>query len=626
MLKLDLPIQKNPLITRDDFIEAINQILKPLKPYYSQGKTRLEIGNTGAGYSDSIAGIEGFSRVLWGLVPLLSGGEESEIWEISLQGIKNGTDPSHEEYWGDLSDFDQRAVEMAAFGYALALAPEKIWDPLSNQEKENLFIWLNQINVIKVYDCNWLFFPVLVNLGFKKVGLPYDQEKVKESLDRIDDFYLEEGWYADGTVAHLDYYGPFAIHFYSLLYAKLMGFEDPVRTHRYKSRAENFAKEFIYWFAGDGSALPYGRSLAYRFAQSAFWSALVYAEVEPFPLEVMKGLILRNLRWWFSQPIFDSNGLLTIGYRYPNLVMAENYNSPGSPYWALKTFLPLALTENHPFWQAEEKPLPSLEEIVVQHSPRFVLCRQEAKNHVVAFNAGYQHTNDHSHTAAKYEKFAYSNIFGFSVPKAEWGLGQSAFDSMLAVSEGDNIYRGKRKCQEYNVEGNVIYTKWKPWDDVVIKTWLVAGTPWHIRIHCIETSRNLDVADGGFALGLDHKNYKSQKVEVLANKQECLAVFPWGASGIISIYGNGQAELVYPNANTNLMSTRTVIPTVKASLQPGKHWLVNAVFGEAGSNNVINQWEEVPHVVIANEEILIGHGMGKIGISRGGFFPQEWKS
>lgn len=616
MLKLDLPIKKNRLQSREDLVEAVKQIVNPLKPFYSKGRAQLKLGSTGTSYSEDVVGMEGFSRVLWGLVPLLAGGENSGIWELSMQGIKNGTNPSHEEYWGEITDFDQRAVEMAAFGYALALIPDKIWDPLIDQEKKNLFAWLNQINQIIVYDCNWLFFPVLVNLGFKAVGLPYDQENLRKNLDRIDEFYLEEGWYGDGINAHCDYYVPFAIHFYSLLYAKLMDKEDPERAEKYRNRAATFAKDFIYWFSNDGSALPYGRSLAYRFSQSAFWSALVYAGVEPFSLGEMKGLILRNLRWWFGQPIFDSNGLLTIGYRYPNLVMAENYNAPGSPYWALKTFLILALPEEHPFWLAEEKPLPSLKEKVVQNSPRFILCRQEELGHTVAFNAGYKHTNDHPHAAAKYEKFVYSNLFGFSVQKADWGLSQGAFDSMLAVSEGDNIYRGKRTCVDYLVSENVVYTKWKPFADVEIKTWLVAGAPWHIRIHCIETSRNLDYADGGFALGLENDKYKGQKAEVNLNKQESFARLPWGASGIQSIYGNGQPELVYPNANTNLLNPRTVIPTVKGSLKPGTHWLVNAVFGEPGSEQDLSLWDIVPQVEFVDDEIIIRLGTETVVIQK----------
>jgi hypothetical protein len=612
MLKLDLPIQRNPLKTRQDLLESLAQILTPLKSFYSKGKARLELGSTGTSYSDSIAGMEGFSRILWGLAPLMACGETSDIWEDHLQGIKNGTNPSHEEYWGEITNFDQRAVEMAAFGYALALVPEKIWDPLNDFEKENLFIWLNQINQISVYDCNWLFFPVLVNLGFKKVGLPYVREKLNRNLDRIDEFYLGDGWYSDGPDAHCDYYGPFAIHFYSLLYSKLMREEDPVRAESYRSRGESFAKEFIYWFANDGSVLPYGRSLTYRFSQSAFWCALVFAEVEPFSLGVMKGIILRNLRWWFSQPIFESKGLLTIGYRYPNLVMAENYNSPGSPYWALKTYMVLALPETHPFWTTEEEPLPTLKKKVTQVSPRMIVQRQEERDHVVAFNAGYQHTNEHPHTAAKYEKFVYSNFFGFSVSKAEWGLAQGAFDSMLAVSEGDNIYRGKRTCEEYRITDDVIYTRWKPWSDVEIQTWLVPGAPWHLRIHRIDTGRYLDCADGGFALGLENSQATGQDTKIIHESKHCASFFPWGASGIKSLDENGQAELLYPHANTNVMQARTVIPTIKASYNPGTHWMINAVFGEVGAEEVMTQWNAVPEVKVQDGKITVDQGGDQI--------------
>jgi hypothetical protein len=35
--------------------------------------------------------------------------------------------PAHEEYWGEVKDYNQRLVEMAAYGVSLALVPEKIW-------------------------------------------------------------------------------------------------------------------------------------------------------------------------------------------------------------------------------------------------------------------------------------------------------------------------------------------------------------------------------------------------------------------------------------------------------------------------------------------------------------------
>ncbi|MGM0876506.1 MAG: DUF2264 domain-containing protein [Bacillota bacterium] len=605
MITCNSPVTMNPIKARKDICELIKQICNPLKPYYSKGFARIQLGNTSAAYSDAIAEMEGFSRILWGLVPFLAGADmEYDIWEMQLQGIKNGTNPIHEEYWGDINEYDQKIVEMAVFGVALLLIPEKVWEPLSDEEKVNFSNWLSQINRYKVWDCNWLFFPVLVNLGLKNVGQPFDNERVEENLERIDQFYLSNGWYSDGINGHCDYYVPFAIYYYGLIYAKLMENDDPIRSQQYKSRAEVFAKDFISWFSSNGSSIPYGRSLTYRFAQSAFWSAAVFAEIKPFSLGVMKGLLLRNLRWWFQQPIFNENGILTIGYTYPNLVMAENYNSPGSPYWALKTFLPLALHEEHPFWKAEEEPLPEMKETVIQKEPHMVICRDEDSEHILAFNSGHLSTNEHTHTSAKYEKFVYSNVFGFSVPRAEWGLSQGAFDSMLALSEGDNLYRVKRFCEEYLIEDHFIYTRWKPWNDVEVKTWLVPGTPWHIRIHCIDTKRLLDAADGGFALGIENKNVKAE-IQTTPSKEECLAKMSWGASGIKSLQGDGNAELVYPNSNTNLIHSRTVIPTIKTRIKPGTNWLVSAVFGEPKSNSHEHRWDDVPDISITNEKIVV---------------------
>ncbi|PAD14637.1 DUF2264 domain-containing protein [Shouchella clausii] len=592
------------LKTRDDLAKLLQQILAPTTRYYSEGYARLELGGTGAAYANSVAGFEGFSRLLWGLVPLLAGSEETDHQlKLHLEGMKNGTNPWHPEYWGDVTDYDQRVVEMAVFGLALLLIPEKIWAPLQEKEKENLYHWLAQINAVDVWDCNWLFFPVLVNLGFKQVGLPYDQRKIADNLERIDQFYLENGWYGDGLNGHRDYYVSFALHYYGLVYAKVMEKDDPVRAERYKARSTEFAKAFIYWFAENGSAIPYGRSMTYRFAQAAFWSAAIFAGITPFSLGVMKGLLFRHLRWWCQQPIFDNRRLLTIGYAYPNLITAENYNSPGSPYWALKVFLPLALDQDDSFWEVEEEPLPRLEKHIVQEEPRFILCRDARGHHAFAFNAGHLSTNGHTHTAAKYEKFVYSTAFGFSVPRAEWGLEQGAFDSTLALSERDNLYRVKRQSEEYAIARQFLYTKWRPWQDVEITTWLIPCVPWHVRVHKIETNRLLDAADGGFALGLGGDG--SESFEQLSSGASCLAKTATAASGIVNLREDGETALIFPHANTNLLHPRTVIPTVRTRIDRGTTFLVSAVYGEVDGHLHAQSWAAVPSVRMFANKLIV---------------------
>lgn len=183
------------------------------------------------------------------------------------------------------------------------------------------------------------------------------------------------------------------------------------------------------------------------------------------------------------------------------------------------------------------------------------------------------------------------------------GAFTGAFDSMLALSEGDNIYRVKRHCETYKVDDDYIYSKWKPWNDVEVETWLVPGTPWHIRVHRINTDRLLDTADGGFALGIEDKKVNSDLVTNHEDKA-CIASMSWGASGIQTLIGGGNAELIYPNSNTNILHSRTVIPTIKTRIKPGTSILVSAVFGET-EESYYKTWEETPIVEVDSNRISI---------------------
>jgi hypothetical protein len=208
----------------------------------------------------------------------------------------------------------------------------------SARERDNLHRWLNQISDAQMPDSNWNYFAILVQLGFKRAGLPWDREAIERRFNLMEAYYLGDGWYSDGPGRPKDYYISMAFHFYGLIYATLNGEDDPGRAACLRERAALFARDFIYMSASGGESVPFGRSLTYRFAMVAFWSAVAFAGLNTFSPGVVKGLILRHLRWWLRQPIFDRDGILTLGFAYPNLAMCEDYNSPGSPYWALKVF------------------------------------------------------------------------------------------------------------------------------------------------------------------------------------------------------------------------------------------------------------------------------------------------
>lgn len=574
-------LKENPLKTRQDIVSALEQLLYPLKDKYTE--SGIDLIGTGVGYGQKIASIETMLRLLWGLVPLEASGTKHEQSQKVLNGIINGTNPKHPDYWGEIQDYDQLIVEMAAIGYMLLLAPETFWNPLNNQQKYNLVHYINQVNKVEAHDCNWLFFAVLVNLGLRNVGEDYNQEVIERNLTRIDDYYIGDGWYKDGVDAHIDYYVAFGIHFYSLIYAVAMEKEDPDRCKQYKERARIFSKKFVYWFSEDGQAVPYGRSMTYRFSQVAFFTAYIFADVESKDLGWMKGVILRHLRYWMKQPIFYGDGTLSVGYTYPNLHMSENYNSSGSPYWALKSFLILTFPEDHPFWQVEEQELPTLDSLKTDKKTEQTIIRDG--KHVLLFPNGYKHFDYHNHTHSKYEKFVYSSHFGFSVPRSNLSLSEGAFDSMLALSEEGEYFRVKRQVTEKKYMKDYLYMKWTPWKDVTVETWIIPGTPWHTRVHCIQSERKLYIADGGFALG----NEPQESTQVIADEQRYLIQNKRGTVAAVDLLKEGKTGNIHPNSNTNLLYPNTVIPMINRTLKSGKNLLIHGFYGSLKTDGELTE-------------------------------------
>lgn len=577
------PLAGNPLRTRADVQAAARDLFAPLVPAFSPGGARVRLSHSGAHFADAAAELEGFARPLWGLVPLAAGGGAFDGWGLLRRGLAAGCDPTHPEYWGDAVDCNQRLVEMAAVGFGLALAPELLWAPLSAEQRAALARWLGQINRARVVDNNWLFFRVLVNLGLRRVGAEHDGAATGEALDRLEQFALGDGWYSDGPTPQRDYYVAFAMQFYGLLYARLAGEQDPARAARFRERAARFAQDFVHWFAADGAALPFGRSLTYRFAQGAFWGALAFAGVEPpgLPWGVIKGLALRHLRWWAARPIFGQDGALTVGYAYPNLNMAETYNSPQSPYWAMKWFLPLALPEDHPFWASDELPLPALPALHALPHAGMLVCRDAGRDHVVAL-AGGQHALWARHGAQKYAKLAYSTAFGFSVPSGGYGLSQAAPDSALALSDDGAHFREREAPLAAHAEGEALYSRWQPWPDVEVETWLIPRPPWHLRVHRLRCARPLWSAEGGFALDRTGDE-RPERFDHAEGPGLAVARYPAGLSGLRDLLAARDGELLRADPNTNLLAPRTVIPLLRGRHAPGKHWLACAVLGQPGA-------------------------------------------
>ena len=585
------PFAGNPLLTRADVVTAAHSLVTPLFGSLLPSGARVDLPRVGS-QSDDVVGLEALARVLWALVPLAACGSGAEHWPRVRDGITAGTDPAHTDYWGAARAGDQRLVEMAAIGVALRYAPELIWDALTGVQRDRLAAWLAGIDACELYPNNWLFFRVLVDLGRARVGLPYDVAALAFALDGIDARACDNGWYddspPDSAPVH-DWYTPFAYHVYGLLGARA-GADEVIgraRTDRYRERAASFARQLSAWFAPDGSALAYGRSTTYRFAQAAFWGMLAAADVDALPWGEVRGLYLRNLRAWAAVPVADDRGRLTVGYGYPHSAFGESYISAGSPYWSAKAFLALLAPEAHPFWDAPERALPS-GGVSVQARPGMVLTRDA--HQVLAVTHGQPGPRYLPDRAARYARIAYSSYFGFCLDRSRGDdpdAPTAMSDSTIALVDHRGTRRVRRDPDRLEVVGDLVAGRWCPWPDVVVETVAWGRAPWHARAHVITSGQSLVVEEWGFAVGLE----AGAAPDASLRPGSVVIRSPFGVSGLLDATGERTASVHVAGPGGNIVHPHTAVPRLSCRLGPGRHVLTSLVLGTAAGDD---RWDDPP--------------------------------
>lgn len=338
------------------------------------------------------------------------------------------------------------------------------------------------------------------------------------------------------------------------------------------------------------------------------------------------------------------------------MYLTEDYNSPQSAYWALKAFIAIGLTENDPFWKEPELPYPkhdSTSSATFCSGPRQIVCNRSESHHFLLSSAQFTSLQWTGGTA-KYCKFAYSSAFGFSVPTGQATLQQLAPDNMLVLSrDGTQTWVTKWKCREATPGSVKVHGKmpekalpsssvaWYPWEDrsLQIVTTLVAPSlrwpDWHIRIHKVtvlsDKFSTIHLAEGGFAIhGRKRDNMPLEAVQELCEPSGDVGQFELtlrtsnatliasqaGASGIDTEMSSMNESTTtvsafQPEANTNLMTPRTLIPLAEHQLKElrrGDDFIITSkVFAvstqsaqtEAGSKTLKDRWLDCPKVKIS---------------------------
>jgi hypothetical protein len=371
--------------TRAHWAALADRMLLAVRPHASPGHARILLPGAEGGYGRDVDGLEGFARtfLLAGFrlagaaadgVPS-SGGPVAaddaptptplpppDLAEWYAAGVAEGVDPGSRNRWVRLTEHDQAKVEAASLALTLDATRDQIWDRLPFTVRERVVDYLAPVVGDRGFPRNnWLWFRIVVQTFLRSVGGPWSRDDIEEDLALHDSFAREGGWLADGDGRDFDHYTGWALHLYPTLWQRMDGARDlaaDARRARDRDALAQYLADAVHLVGADGAPLAQGRSLIYRFASAApFWvGAMAGAPTVPPGLarRAASGIVQHFVAHGAPNP----KGLLTVGWHRAWRRLAQSYSGPGSPYWASKGFLGLALPATHPVWTAREAPLP----------------------------------------------------------------------------------------------------------------------------------------------------------------------------------------------------------------------------------------------------------------------------
>ncbi|WP_326769259.1 DUF2264 domain-containing protein [Streptomyces sp. NBC_01591] len=568
--------------TRAHWEATADRMLDALVPYATPGFAQYRLPGRGSWSGVVSDGLEGFARSFLLAACRIAGAGgavDPALIERYAAGLAAGTDPGSREAWPKLTDCSQQMVEAASVAVALHETRPWIWDRLDARVQERVVDWFSGFVGGRTWDNNWRLFQVVSEQFLASVGAPYSRSDIESNLDRIEDWYVGDGWYTDGDGRNFDYYIGWAMHLYPLLWSRIAGADDGGRTEVYRQRLSRFLEDYPHFFGSDGAPVHQGRSLTYRFAALApVWMGAL-ADCTPLAPGLTRRLASGTMRHFAERGVPDERGLLTLGWYDTFLPSTQPYSGPASPYWASKGFLGLLLPADHAVWTARELPLPVEESdrYTALPAPGWLLHGTRDDGIVRLINHGSDHNPPFDETAdpsegtedPHYGRFAYSTA---TAPEAAPHAVARSIDGHLALVAPDGTPSLRRRIHPLRCEDRVAaswYAARLPGDDhpYRIETTSVLHGPWEIRVHRVEAPEGAVVREGGHAVA------HAESPFALSGPDWALARTADGlSSALIALHGwDGGTEgaAVARDVQSNAYGPHSAIPYLRSGPHPG---------------------------------------------------------
>lgn len=359
--------KQEALSDRQFWLQQMDKMVKPVLYNLAQDSLRIAMPKVTSVHIDNkehrikVQYVEVLGRVLSGIAPWLQleGGSAEEVAlrkqyrDWAVKGISNALDSNAKDFM-NFNIGGQQLVDASYVAYAFVRAPW-LWENIGKKNQQLLVKSIQTTRQFKPVFSNWLLFSAMNEVFLAKYGFDWDPMRVDYALQQLEQWYVGDGMYSDGTSYAFDYYNSYVIHPYLAALVDIIGKKTTAYNTMFdkiKKRNERYAIIQERLINADGTYPATGRSIVYRGAAFHHLADMAWRKVLPKQLspEQVRCALTAVIRKTLESPTTYKNGWLTIGLygEQPNL--GDFYNNQGSPYICTNIFLPLGLPESDQFW------------------------------------------------------------------------------------------------------------------------------------------------------------------------------------------------------------------------------------------------------------------------------------
>ncbi|WP_420377356.1 DUF2264 domain-containing protein [Segatella copri] len=318
--------------------------------------------------------MECFGRLMAGVAPWLTlpddataeGKQRKQLREWALASYKNAVDPQNPDYlcWGIGG---QNLVDAAYIAESFLRAYDTLWKPLDEVTKKRYLAEFAKLRHIDPPYTNWLLFSSTIESFMAKAGGDFDEYRVNSACRKVEEWYVGDGWYADGPVFAFDYYSSYVFHpmyletLQAMVDAKVNSRLDYQKYYdRELKRCQKYSIILERFISPEGTFPAFGRSIPYRMATMQPLALMAWYQKLPKDLSngQVRAALTKVLHRMFDQENnFNEKGYLSIGFcGNGQKNVADWYTNNGSLYMTTLAFMPLGLPADHPFWTDAAQP------------------------------------------------------------------------------------------------------------------------------------------------------------------------------------------------------------------------------------------------------------------------------